>query len=366
MTTVSYHAPPPGARSGVADYSATLLTALRRMGTVETDGRAADIDLYQLGNNRLHEEIYAQALRRPGVAVLHDGVMHHFLLGTLSHDDYIAEWIYNYGEWRRDLGEDLWRGRARSAFDPRYFEFPMLRRIAASARAVIVHNPGAAAMARDHGAANVHIVPHFFQPEEPVDAFDAARFREKIDVSPGTTLFGLFGYLREPKRVLPTIKAFKKLHAVRPATALLLAGQPVSGDLDRLLQFEAVHPGIRRLGHLSEREFRVAAAAVDCCVNLRYPAAGETSGIAIRLMGAGKPTILTDNAENSEFPQTAVLRVAPGVAEAGELFEHMVLVTEFPRIGREIGNVACLHISKHHALETVARQYWEVLCGVCD
>jgi len=366
MTTVSYHAPPPGARSGVADYSATLLTALRLMGTVETDGRAADIDLYQLGNNRLHEEIYAQALRRPGVAVLHDGVMHHFLLGTLSHDDYIAEWVYNYGEWRRDLGEDLWRGRARSAFDPRYFEFPMLRRIAASARAVIVHNPGAAAMARDHGAANVHIIPHFFQPEEPVDAFDAARFREKIDVSPGTTLFGLFGYLREPKRVLPTIKAFKKLHAARPATALLLAGQPVSGDLERLLQFEAVHPGIRRLGHLSEREFRVAAAAVDCCINLRYPAAGETSGIAIRLMGIGKPAILTDNAENSEFPKTAALRVAPGVAEAGELFEHMVLVTEFPGIGREIGNAACLHISKHHALETVARQYREVLCGVCD
>ena len=110
----------------------------------------------------------------------------------------------------------------------------------------------------------------------------------------------------------------------------------------------------------------IAAAAVDCCINLRYPAAGETSGIAIRLMGIGKPAILTDNAENSEFPQTAALRVAPGVAEAGELFEHMVLVTEFPGIGREIGNAACLHISKHHALETVARQYWEVLCGACD
>jgi glycosyltransferase involved in cell wall biosynthesis len=364
--TVSYYAPLPGARSGVADYSATLLTALRRTGTVETDGRAADIDLYQLGNNRLHEEIYAQALRRPGVAVLHDGVMHHFLLGTLSRDEYLAEWVYNYGEWRRDLGEDLWRGRARSAFDPRYFQFPMLRRIAGSARAVIVHNPGAAAMARDHGAVKVHVIPHFFEPGEPVDALDTARFRERIGVPPATTLFGLFGYLREPKRVLPTIKAFKKLHAARPATALLLAGEAVSGDLDRLLSFEAVHPGIRRLGHLSERAFRVAAAAVDCCVNLRYPAAGETSGIAIRLTGAGKPTILTDNEENSEFPRTAVLRVAHGVAEAEELFEHMVLVTEFPRIGREIGNVACLHISKHHAMETVARQYWEVLRGVCD
>ena len=364
--TVGFHAPCPGTHSGVADYSATLLTALRRLGVVTTDGRAADIELYQLGNNRLHEEIYAQALRRPGVAVLHDGVMHHFMLGTLSHEEYIAEFVYNYGEWRRDLAEELWGGRARSAFDPRYFRFPMLRRIAESARAVIVHNPGAAVMARDHGAANVLVIPHFFEPEEPVEALEAARFRENIQVPPATTLFGVFGYLREPKRVLPTITAFRKLHAARPATALLLAGESVSGDLDRLLQFEAAHPGIRRLGHMSERAFRVAAAAVDCCVNLRYPAAGESSGIAIRLMGIGKPTIVSDNAENSEFPAAAVLRVAPGVAEAGELFEHMVLVTEFPGIGREIGNAAHLHIAEHHALETVARQYWEVLCGVCQ
>jgi hypothetical protein len=147
---------------------------------------------------------------------------------------------------------------------------------------------------------------------------------------------------------------------------LLLAGEAVSGDLDRLLRFEAAHPGIRRLGHLSARELRVAAAAVDCCVNLRYPAAGESSGIAIRLMGIGKPTIVTDNEENGGFPPTAVLRVAAGVAEAEELFENMTLVTEYPRLGREIGNVAHLHISEHHALETVARQYWEVLWGVCQ
>jgi glycosyltransferase involved in cell wall biosynthesis len=350
----------------VADYAATLVPALRRIGIVTSRGNSGDIDLYQLGNNRLHNEIYAQALSRPGVIVLHDGVMHHFMLGTLSHDEYVDEFVYNYGEWRRDLAEELWTGRARSAFDPRYFQFPMLRRIVGSARAVIVHNPGAATMARDHGAPNIHIIPHFFEIEEPVEALDAARFRESLDISATTTLFGVFGYLREPKRVLPTIKAFRKLHAARPATALLLAGESVSGELERLLHFEAVHPAIRRLGHLSEREFRVAAGAVDCGVNLRYPAAGETSGVAIRLMGMGKPVIVTDNEENSEFPRTAVLRVCPGVAEAGELLDHMFLVTDFPRIGREIGNVAHLHISEHHALETVARKYKDVLCGACQ
>ena len=57
-------------------------------------------------------------------------------------------------------------------------------------------------------------------------------------------------------------------------------------------------------------------AAVDCCLNLRYPGAGETSGVAIRLMGLGKPVIVTDNVENSAFPYGAVLRVSAGVAES--------------------------------------------------
>jgi glycosyltransferase involved in cell wall biosynthesis len=361
--TVGYHAPPPGSHSGVADYAETLRTALQSLGPVETTAAKADIHLYHLGNNRLHKDIYARALATPGVAVLHDAVLHHFLLGALSKEQYISEWIYNYGEWRRDLGEELWRERARAGIDPRYFQVPMLRRVVERSPVVIVHNPGAAAIARAQGAKNVVVIPHFCEAGAPPSVVDAARFREKIGVGQGTRLFGIFGYLREPKRVLPCIKAFRRLHAVRPDTALMVAGEAVSKDLDRVLQNEPPHPSIRRLGRLNETDFQIAAAAVDCCLNLRYPGAGETSGIAVRLMGLGKPVIVTDNAENADFPPSAVLRVSPTVAEAEELFEHMLLVTEFPAVAREIGSEARLHIRQHHALDRVARRYWEVLCA---
>jgi len=361
--TVGYHAPPPGSHSGVADYADTLKTALQRLGSVTSDAKTADIHLYHLGNNRLHEKIYADALATPGVVVLHDAVLHHLMLGTLSATEYLAEWVYNYGEWRRDLGEELWRERARSSSDPRYFEFPMLRRILERSLCAIVHNPGAAAIARAQGAKHVEIVPHFCEWKAAPETADLARFRQRIGVEQGAALFGVFGYLREPKRVLPCIHAFLRLHAVRPGTALLLAGEVVSPDLRRLLQNEPNHPAIHRLPHLSERDFAIAGAAVDCCLNLRYPGAGETSGIAIRLMGMATPVMVTDNAENSGFPETAVLRVAAGVAESAELFENMVLVTEFPRLAREIGSEGQLHIRRNHALDPVARRYWEVLCA---
>ncbi|MDP9054645.1 MAG: hypothetical protein M3N93_10150 [Acidobacteriota bacterium] len=365
---VGYHAPPPGSRTGIADYAETLRKSLAQRASVEDGAESADIHLYQLGNNRLHEEIYARALAVPGVIVLHDAVLHHFFLGTLPHDAYIAEWVYNYGEWRRDLGEELWLGRAKSSVDPRYFQFPMLRRVLERSRAAIVHNPGAAAILRAaNPALPIEIIPHLCEVTDPPDAFEIMRFRERLGVAASTRLFGMFGYLREPKRVMPCIRAFQRLHAVNPDTALLLAGEVVSGDLARLLTSEVKEiPAIRRLGHLSERDFRIAGAAVDCCLNLRYPAAGESSGIAVRLMSLGKPVIVTDNAENADFPLAAVLRNSAGVAEAEELFDHMLLVTQFPTIAREIGIEARRHIREQHSLDSVTRNYWEVLCAAAS
>jgi hypothetical protein len=54
-------------------------------------------------------------------AFLHDAVLHHFLLGHLNEAQYLAEWVHNAGEWRRDLGVELWRQRASSGTEPAIF-----------------------------------------------------------------------------------------------------------------------------------------------------------------------------------------------------------------------------------------------------
>ena len=59
-------------------------------------------------------------------------MLHHFLLGQLDEPAYIEEFVYNYGEWSRGLAVDLWRARASSGSDTRYFAYPMLRRLAGS------------------------------------------------------------------------------------------------------------------------------------------------------------------------------------------------------------------------------------------
>ena len=162
---VGFFSPLPPARTGVADYSSALLRALSPFGEVVVNAVDADVRLYHLGNNHLHREIYERALETPGVVVLHDAVLHHFFLGTLSESEYIAEFIYNYGGWNEDLARGLWQRRARSAADPVYFRYPMIKRIVERSLAVIVHNPGAASIVEKHvPGAIIHEIPHLLDP----------------------------------------------------------------------------------------------------------------------------------------------------------------------------------------------------------
>jgi len=120
---------------------------------------------------------------------------------------------------------------------------------------------------------------------------------------------------------------------------------------------------ILRLGHLSDRDFWLAASACDACINLRDPAAGETSGIAIRLMGIGKAVMLSDGEESSRYPMSACFRIARGVAEIASLTEHSKVAASLPQTTREIGCLAAGHVNSFHSLDRVADEYWETLCA---
>jgi glycosyltransferase involved in cell wall biosynthesis len=365
--TVGFWSPLPPARTGVADYSAALLPALRRHGAVEVAAAGADVDLYHCGNNQLHAAIYDRALARPGVVVLHDAVLHHFLLGRLDQAAYVQEFVYNYGEWNRGLAKDLWRGRAASASDNRYFESALLRRLSETARAVIVHNPAAAATVRRHAPATPVIeIPHLFDFPAPPDPAATVRWRERHGIAPLDFVFGVFGFLRESKRLFSVLDAFARLRRLMPRARLLIAGDFVSSDLARATAGLLAGPGIVRVPFLTENEFAVAAYAVDACINLRYPAAGETSGIAVRLMGIGKPVMLTDGPEASRFPEDACIRIPAGPSERDSLWHHMVLLPSVTEAARAIGARAAAHIRTHHSVDTVAGLYWKTLCEHCS
>jgi glycosyltransferase involved in cell wall biosynthesis len=364
--TVGYFAPLPPAKTGVADYAQALLDALRKHGKIEIDAPDSDVALYQIGNNQLHRSMYDRAIaQHPGVVVLHDAVLQHFFLGRLGRLDrqqYIDEFIFNYGEWTRSLAEDLWQHRARSAADPRYFAWPMLKRVATTARAIVVHNPAAAAIVARH-APDVRVIeiPHLFVPPDIPSAVETLRFRAELGLAPRTLLVGLFGHQRESKRLPAVLRALESVWSSGADVRLLVAGEFASSDLERSLTPALANPRIIRTGYLPEPDFWRYAAAVDLCINLRYPTAAETSGIAIRLMGIGKPVIFSDGAEIARIPENACLRVETGCREEELLAGYIGWLARDREAAEEIGRRASAHIAANHAVDTVAQRYWELL-----
>jgi glycosyltransferase involved in cell wall biosynthesis len=366
VNRIGFFSPLPPANTGVADYSDALLRAMRRLGPV-TVGRDGDVSLYHVGNNPLHAAIYQRALGRPGVTVLHDAVLQHFFLGSLDRPAYTREFVYNYGEWSRDFAEDLWKNRARSAADSRFFDFPMLKRIAESSRALIVHNPAAAERVRRHTpSAAIFEVPHLFEAPPLPALADTIRFRTELGWKPRTLVVAVFGHLRESKRIPVVLRAMHRAWNLGADARLLIAGEFVSRDLKRALTPLLRDPRILRVGHLPEPDFWRFACAMDVCVNLRYPAAGESSGIAVRMMGIGKPVVFTMGDEIARIPENACLRVDPGAAEEEMLAATIAWLASDPQAAVEIGRRAARHIAQEHAVEKIAARYWEILLGAAN
>lgn len=365
---VASYAPQPPARTGVTDYANALVTALRRHGDVSigSTGPNPDVALYHIGNNHLHRDIYRLAITQPGVVVLHDAVLHHFFLGTLARNAYIEEFVFNYGEWNRGMAEGLWNHRARSAADPRYFQYSMLKRLACRSRAFVVHNPAAARIVREHNPqAQVFEIPHFFQAPKIPDVVETARFRDRLGIPPRTLLTGVFGHLRESKRLPVALRAMQRLWESGTNAKLLVQGEFASSDLERAYTPSIKgNPKILRTGFLTEDDFWRWAAVTDVCINLRYPTAGETSGVAIGMMGLGKTVVFSSGEETARIPEDACLRADPGPAEEEMLYGYLRWLAEDDGSAIEIGRRAAAHIEREHQLENIAEGYWRVLTAI--
>lgn len=358
--------PLPPDRSGVADFTARLVRELSAHFDVEArrEGDSgwlerADRRLYQIGNNPLHAGAYDAALLVPGVVELHDAVLQHFYLGRLGREAYVAEHVYNGGEPARSEAERLWKRRGQASTDEAFFRRPLLKRIAGAAERVIVHNPGAAAAVREAApGADIIEIPHFADPREAATGELRAAARAELGVADGDLLISCFGFQRPSKRLRSVLRAAERLQAPH---RVLIAGEFVSADYEQSLAQWLSSDRVVRRPYVSEAELERLAAATDVCANLRWPAAGESSGIAMRLMAWGVPTLVTTGLETSAYSDSAVVRIDPGEIEEDMLAETLELLAERPELRRAVGEAGRGHLRREHSMDRVLRLYLEAL-----
>jgi glycosyltransferase involved in cell wall biosynthesis len=349
----------PPESSGIADYSALLLPALRRHLDVTVVKRGAkrpprgvDLAVYHIGNNpEAHGWILDVLRRSPGLVMLHDFVLHHLVAGvTIGRRDghgYLDAMEREHGVVGRLLAHGVLDKRIPPLWESRPEDFPLAGEVLSLATGLVVHSHYVEQRARAVGYDRpVFVVPHPAWPDPQVAAADVA----------GEPLIGAFGNVNQSKRVPQLLEAFARLRSTHPRARLLLVGATSPGfDLERRLQRLGLDDeGIEREGYVDEGRLWSLMAACDVHVSLRSPTMGETSGTAIRALVLGRPLVVSDVGWFSELPRDVALPITVGEGETTELEVALRLLADRPDVRAAMGEAARRLARTEHDLERVA------------
>ncbi len=386
---LAWYSPLPPQRSGIADYSAELLPALAReapdleIELIVDDGvrpdpelaaqlpvhgaRALpdllaggrfDLVLYHLGNNRdFHAGIYRALLAHPGVVVLHEVVLHHLVRDlTLYSGDpegYARELAYAYGR----TGEALARRALATGIPLDPWSAPLFERVADRSLGLIVHNDYVRRrVLASRPLARLAVVPHHLSLGEGLPPGRAAA-RAALALPAGAFVVASFGFFTAAKRPEVVLRAFARLRREHPGAMLVLAGE-LSPHFDFARAFTPdLRPGVVVTGRLELPDFLRWMAAADIAVNLRHPTAGETSGTLIRLLGMGKPVIVSRAGAFAEIPDGACAKVDVDDTEEDLLLAYLRRLTADEPLRRAMGENARAYVAAHHTLAGSARAY---------
>jgi len=384
---LAYFSPLPPARSGIADYSAELIPALaehlelelfvdegarvdesltarfpvrgdRAFPALWESGRY-DAVLYHVGNNPdFHARTWAMLRRIPGIVVLHEAMLHHLVRGmTLAKGDldgYVEEMRYAYGK----TGEALARRSVGTGIPLDVWSYPLFERVVDTSLGLIVHNDctGDRVRASRPGTRMVKI-PHHLSLRELDGAVSPDQARAALGLPPDAFVVASFGFITPAKRLDVALRAFARLKREVPDAVYLLVGE-VSPHYDFAGILTAdLAPGVTVVGRTELDRFLFYMLAADLTVNLRYPSAGETSGTLIRLLGLGKPVIVSNTGAFREIPDDCCAKIDLDETEEELLAAVLRRLALDEPLRRRMGENARRHMAEHHTLEGSARAY---------
>lgn len=374
-------------KSGVSDYSEELLEYLAGYGRVdlfvddynpsspwmhecfrifnyrrifENHGKNDhDIHIYNIGNNDNHSYIYSVCLEYPGIVVLHEPMLHHFVfsqtVGSNRLKDYLRELDYCYKTERSRIVKVTLEERDEES----WFDYPLIDRIVDSSLGMIVHSEFARQKVLEvDPAAMVRKIPLPYAPPPAEKMRSPELIREILGFGEDDFLLGSVGYLTSSKRIDALLRTVARLKAQGRKVKLLLVGKMLPGcEAPRWIEELGLDEDVLWTGFVDNRTFREYMNLPDMFVALRHPSAGETSASVVKIMGAGKPVMLSDQYAFSEFPDDCCVKVSIGESEEAELLEKLVYYIDNPEETLALGERGRRYILANHDIHDAARSY---------
>ena len=384
---LAYFSPLAPTRSGIADYSATLLPALAAEAEITTfvapDAPPAvgllpniasrpagdfcpidfDIPLYQMGNSVHHTYLYRQLLQDPGITVLHEPFLHHFIAHITAGQGDFGAYVREMGYAHGTAGTALARAIGAGQVEHPLHTLPLVERVVDSSLGVIVHSHYARQIVeQSRPGAPIAVIPQpmALRQADPAD-------RAQLNIPPDALLVATAGQATPEKQIPTALHAFAHLRRRRPEAHLLIIGEVPSWyqEIDETIRQLGLETAVHQTGYLPDlNDFECWIAAADICISLRAPTLGETSAGLLRIMALGKPALVCDTGWYAELPPDVcrhVPLISAGEVDQDFLTAALLELANDPAERAALGERALVHIAQHHRLDTSARAYLDFI-----
>ncbi len=359
----------PPARSGIASYSATVLSGLERFGY--RGRRSIDVmwplrpkhevaigkyqlGVYHIGNNfDFHGGIYRLATQQQGIVVLHDLGLDDLVRAFLATGDALGY---------RAAREALLRSERLTLRDAAISE-PLAAawcaHIARAARAIVVHSEFCRRYLEDFGCRTpIHVVPHpIVEREADVRRTGSvgASIRARLRLRREDVLIVAPGDLNQAKQLEVVADAVTRMGETGH---LALVGRRVpTWDPVSLVRSGSLGGRLTVAADVSDEEFLGWLHAADIVADLRFPHRGEVSGTLIRAMQVGRACVVSGTGTYLDLPSDVVVHVAPGRPDPVELGAAFDRLARDPDLRARIGAAARAHLESTSGGDRTARGY---------
>lgn len=329
--------------------------------------------VYHVGNcAQYHADILKMLDKYPGIVELHEFGLHHLAAELYSKsgdwDNYIRMAEYCHGNKGRKIAEDFVRRKGAIPWDRYPMKMSMNRPVLEKATAVIVHSEFTKQMVLGlfPNTPITKIIHHSMDLVSDPPKW-RADCRKQLQMQDNKLVLGSFGFATPTKRIIPILNALKDFRKINREFQYVIVGE-VAGDI--FIQSEVssrnLEENVLITGFVSLQDFKLYMGACDFCLNLRYPTQGENSGSLHRMLGMGKPVIVTDIGTFADYPDDVVLKVRHDEHEVDDIYQAVSLLAGNKNELKKRGKAALDYAKTYCDLEQNAKQYAEFFKQVHD
>ena len=391
---IAFFSPFPNQRSGISDYSLELLPFLSKYVTIDIfiddyeidsqyiksnyninnykqfEALASNYDtiIYQFGNSSFHSYMYDIALKHKGIVVLHDfylsGLVDYIAYKNNDNNFLFDNLVYSHNIQGEKYVQNI-QNQTMST-DEIVKRVPINKQIIDSATSVIVHSEYAKNLFSEFYSDdyNIQKIDQLIKIPSKKLISDKTHYKEKLGFKKEEIIISAFGHISYSKQYDFILESFVKADIFKNKNIKLLfigefSAPAYQEQINEIIEKNNLNKKVIITGFVSDEQYKHYSIATDIAINLRIDSRGETSRALLMNMAYGLPTIINNYASFSEIPDQVSSKVILNSQE--DFIEKLNTLIENKSLREEISQKAYNYICSNHSLDTIAKEYYDII-----